>query len=32
LRLPSDLGQLLLSAARGIDETTHVIELFESRR
>jgi prophage maintenance system killer protein len=28
----TELGNLLLSAARGVDETKHVIELFESRR
>ena len=28
----TELGALLLSAARGIDETVRVIELFESRR
>ncbi|HUD17326.1 MAG TPA: Fic family protein [Acidimicrobiales bacterium] len=28
----TQLGDLLLSAARGIDETRSVIELFESRR
>ena len=28
----TELGHLLLSAARGIDETDHVVALFESRR
>ena len=28
----TELARLLLSAARGVDETEHVISLFDSRR